>query len=195
MPYNTAQHAYDFATAMEAGTLQSSGAFYAQNFARSLISTDNAIGTTGLMTCMSIPLHAGDTVSKASVIVGATAGATLTHKYFALYSNATVPLLLGQETDDTGAAMAANTVYTGTFATPVVIPSDGLYWVALCITGTTIPTLLGKLEGTVAAQNIALNTLFGNQGHCATSTGAASTAPATMASLTNLIVQPWVLLQ
>ncbi len=195
MPYNTANHSYDFATTQEAGTLGAAGAFYAQNFPRSLISTDNAIGTTGLITAMSIPLHAGDLITKASVIVGATAGATLTHKYFALYSNATVPALLGQQTDDTGASMAANTVYTGTFASTITIPSDGLYWVALCITGTTIPTLLGKLQGTVAAQNIALNTLFGNQGHCATATGAASTAPATMASLTNLVVQPWVLLQ
>ena len=188
----TQQHSLAFESFIKAN---SPTAMFAQNYDRDLISADNAIGTTGLITGMAIALHAGDTVTKASVIVGATAGATLTHKYFALYSNATVPALLGQQTDDTGASMAANTVYTGTFATPIVVPSDGLYWLALCITGTTIPTLLGRALGTVAAQNTALNTLFGNQGYCATATGAASTAPATMASLTNLIVQPWVLIQ
>jgi hypothetical protein len=97
--------------------------------------------------------------------------------------------------------MAANTAYTGTFATPIVIPSTGVYYVALCITGTTIPTLLGKTNATVAAQHAALNA-FGWAagsatvgGYCVTSTGAASTAPATMASFTQLIVNPWVCLQ
>ena len=193
MPYATSSHSLTFQEFYEAGS--PTGTF-AQNYPKNLISADNAIGTTGLITGMSVALHAGDVITKASVMVGATAGATLTHKYFALYSNATIPALIGtQQVDDTGASMAANTLYTGTFGAPFTITADGLYWVALCITGTTIPTLLGRAQATVAAQNTAFNTLFGNQGVCATATGAASTAPATMASLTNLVVQPWVLLQ
>lgn len=168
---------------------------FAQNYDRDLISSDNAIGTTGLITGVSIPLHAGDTVTSISFIVGATAGATLTNQWTGLYSNATIPLTLGQSTAGAAASMAANTVFTGTMATPIVIPSDGLYWAVICVTGTTIPTLLGRALGTVAAQNTALNTLFGNQGYAATATGNATTAPATMASLVNLISQPWVLIQ
>lgn len=188
----TQQHSTDFKEFIEA---KSPTTMFAQNFPRSLISLDSAIGTTGLITGAAIPLHAGDTVTSISFIVGATAGATLTNQWTGLYSSATVPLTLGQSTATANASMAANTVYTGTMATPIVVPSDGLYWAVICVTGTTIPTLLGKAVGTVAAQNTALNTLFGNQGYAVTATGAATVAPATMASLTNLITQPWVLIQ
>lgn len=192
MPYNTQSHSMPFEAFQEA---KAPTGMFAQNFLRSSITTDSAIGTTGLITGVAIPLHAGDTVTSISFIVGATAGATLTNQWTGLYSNATVPLLLGQSTATANAAMAANTVYTGTQATPIVVPSDGLYWAVICVTGTTIPTLLGRLIGTVAAQNTALNTLFSNQGYSVTATGAAATAPATMASLTNLITQPWCLIQ
>jgi hypothetical protein len=168
---------------------------FAQNFPRSLISADVAIGTTGLITGVSIPLHAGDTVTSISFCVGATAGATATNQWGGLYSGATIPLTLGQSTATATAAMPANAIWTFTMATPIVVPSDALYWAVICVTAGTIPTLLGKALGTVAAQNTALNTLFANQGYCATATGNATTAPATMASLTNLVVQPWVLIQ
>lgn len=186
-----------FASPQEFGVAGSPTAMMRHNFERSLIVTDNAIGTTGLITAMAVWVNAGDVITKASVCVGATAGATLTHKYFALYSYIAVPALIGtQQTDDTGASMAANTVYTGTFGATFTATSSGLVWVAFCITGTTIPTLLGRVCGTVAAQQTALNTLYGaTNGFSVTATGAASTAPATMASITQLLVQPWVLLQ
>ena len=175
-------------------------ALFRENFSSHLINADNAIGATGVITAMLVPVRPGDVITKASVCVGATAGATLTHKYFALYSNIAVPALIGtQQTDDTGATMAANTVYTGTFGATFTVPA-GTYslWVALCITGTTIPTLVGKPSGVNATTRGALNTLLAGtvtNGICATATGAASTAPATMASITQLAVQPWVLLQ
>lgn len=168
---------------------------FAQNYDRDLISADNAIGTTGQITGVAIPLHAGDLVTSISFLVGATAGATGTNQWGGLYSNATVPLTLGQSTATATAAMPANAVWTYTMATPIVIPNDGLFWAVSCVTAGTIPTFMGRALGTVAAQNTALNTLFGNQGYCATATGNATTAPATMASLTNLVVQPWVLIQ
>jgi hypothetical protein len=108
-----------------------------------------------------------------------------------------VPALIGtQQADDTGASMAANTVYTGTFGATFTAQASGLIWVAFCVTGTTIPTLVGKASGVNATAAAALNTLTGlTNGLCATATGAASTAPTTMASITQLAVQPWVLLQ
>src|SRR6266849_3021646 len=181
----------------EFGAAGSPTAFFRANFDRSLINTDNVIGTTGLITAMAVWVNNGDVITKASVCVGATAGATLTHKYFALYSYIAVPALIGtQEADDTGASMAANTVYTGTFGATFTATSSGLIWVALCITGTTIPTLIGKTTNLNATAAAALNTLCGGtNGLAVTSTGAASTAPATMAAITQLAVQPWVLLQ
>src|SRR6266852_3767843 len=157
-------------------------ALYRENFPRDQINVDNAIGTTGLITAAAIWVNTGDVITKASICVGATAGATLTHKYFALYSNATVPALIGtQQADDTGAAMAANTVYTGTFGATFTVQTTGLIWVAFCVTGTTIPTLIGKVSGLNATARAALNTLFGGSvtnGLACTATGAAATAPA-----------------
>ncbi len=180
-----------------AGSPAAGTTLYRENFPRDQINADNAIGATTLITAMAMPVRAGDIITKASICVGATAGATLTHKYFALYSNATIPALIGtQQTDDTGAAMAANTVYTGTFGATFTVATTGLIWVAFCITGTTIPTLIGKTTNLNATAAAALNTLTGlTNGLCVTATGAASTAPATMASLTQLAVQPWCLLQ
>ena len=170
---------------------------YRENFPRDQINADNAIGATSLITAMGVYLQAGDVITKASVCVGATAGATLTHKFFALYSSATIPALLGtQQVDDTGAAMAANTVYTGTFGATFTVATSGLYYVALCISGTTIPTLIGKTTNVNATAAAALNSLTGlTNGVCFTATGGAATAPATLASITQLAVQPWVVLQ
>src|SRR5690242_8687292 len=172
----------------EFGAAGSPTAMWRANFDRSLINADNAIGTTGLITAMAVWVNAGDVITKASVCVGATAGATLTHKYFALYSYIATPALLGtQQTDDTGAAMAANTVYTGTFGATFTVLTSGLIWVAFCITGTTIPTLVGRTVSVNATAAAALNTLAGGtNGLCVTATGAASTAPATMAAITQL---------
>ena len=180
-----------------AGQPAASG-LYRENFPRDQINADNAIGATTLITAMLTPVRPGDVITSASICVGATAGATLTHKYFALYSDIATPALIGtQQADDTGASMAANTVYTGTFGATFTVPA-GTYslWVAFCITGTTIPTLIGKTTNVNATAAAALNTLTSRtNGLCVTATGAASTAPATMASITQLAVQPWVLLK
>lgn len=194
MALTAEQRSMDFRTAMFAGALGNTG--LNMNFPIDQITTDSAIGTTGQMSFVPIPLHGGDTVSKMSVIVGATAGATLTHRWFGIYSAIAVPALLGQSTDNTATSMAANTVDTETFTTPILIPSDGLYFAAICITGTTIPTLLGKVNGTVAAQMTALATLLTVASVSGgTATGAASTAPATIASITNTLVPFWVAVQ
>jgi hypothetical protein len=173
-------------------------ALYRENFPRDQITTDNAIGASGLITAVATWVNTGDVITKASICVGATAGAGMTHKYFALYSTATIPLLIGtQQVDDTAAAMAANTVYTGTFGATFTVVASGLIWVAFCsTTATTMPTLIGKATNLNATAAAALNTLTGlTNGLCVTATGAASTAPPTMAALTQLAVQPWVLLQ
>lgn len=187
-------HSIPFREFMFAQQPSASSTFY-ENLPRDFINADNAIGTTGLLTMMAVPLLAGDTITSISVCVGATAGATLTNQYVCLYSSATIPLVLGQSTAGAAASMAANTVFTGTLATPVVVPSNGLYWAGVCVTGTTIPTLVGKVTNVNATVAAALNTLIGGNGVCVTATGNATVAPATMASITQLAVQPYVLLK
>lgn len=171
---------------------------FRESFPNDQITTDCAIGATSLITAAAVYLFAGDTISKVSVCVGATAGATLSHKFGVLYSGATTPALLASSADDTGSSMAANTVYTATFSTAYVVPTSGLYWAGICISGTTIPTLLGKVTNLNATAAAALNTLIGGtraNGVSVTATGGSTTAPATMASLTQLAVHPYVLLQ
>jgi len=168
-----------------------------ENFPHDYITTDCVIGTTGLITAVAVPLIQGSTITKISFIVGATAGATLTNQYVCLYSGATVPLVLAQSTAGAAAAMAANTAFTGTLATPFVVPSSGIYYAGICVTGTTIPTLVGKvtmLNATAAAAIYALATLA-LPPVAVTATGNATVAPATLAGLTNLAVQPYVMLQ
>lgn len=194
MALTAQQRSMAFGEAAFAGALANTG--YNVNMPIQNITSDNAIGTTGQMTFTPIPLHGGDVVTKMSVMVGATAGATLTHRWCAIYSAIAVPALLGQSTDNTAASMAANTLNTETFNAAITIPSDGLYFAAICVTGTTIPTLLGKITGTVAAQITALSTFLTLASVAGgTATGAASTAPATIASITNTLVPFWVCVQ
>lgn len=173
-------------------------AMFCENFGREYINVDGAIGATTLLTCSRIGVYPGDTISKISVITGATAGATGTHNFFALYSDITVPALLVQSVDTPIATPAANTVITNTLATPFVVPAQTYsLWVCFLFTGGTVPTLMGRTIGTVAAQMTALNALTGvTNGLAVTATGAAgATAPATMASITQIVAQPYFLLQ
>ena len=198
MPSSQIAHSIQFREFVLAGQPAATSVFY-ESFPRDQITTDCAIGATTLITAVAVGLYAGDIITKISVCVGATAGATLTHNFVVLYSGATIPLLLAQSTDAAQAAMAANTVFTGTLTAAFTVPSTGLYWAGILVTGTTIPTLLGKVTNLNATAAAALNTLIGGtavNGVAVTATGAAgATAPATMASLTQLAVQPYVLLQ
>jgi hypothetical protein len=179
------------------GAQPAAGSVFYENFPRDQITSDSAIGATTLITAVAMPVFAGDIITKISFCVGATAGATLTHNFVVLYSAATVPLLLAQSTDAAQAAMAANTVFTGTLTAPFTILSTGFLWAGILVTGTTIPTLLSKVTNVNATAAAALNTLTGlTNGLSVTATGAAgAVAPATMASITQLAVQPYCLIQ
>lgn len=146
------------------------------------------------MTSVAMPLIAGDIITKMSVISGATALVTPTHAWMALYSPAGA--LLGQSTDVPAQALAANTVLTHTFASTIAIGATGVYFAAIMIGATTVPTLIGKQSGAIVAGQLAMNTAFGYPA-LAQNSGSAltTTAPATIASPTNQIVCPYVVLQ
>jgi hypothetical protein len=166
----------------------------AENFPHDQITTDLVASlVTQVMTSVAIPLIQGDIITKMSVLSGATALGTPAHAWMALYSPAGA--LLGQSTDVPAQALAANTVLTHTFAATIPITATGVYFAAIMIQATVVPTLVGKQSGAIVAGQLAMNTAFvypaiaQNSGSALT-----TTAPATIASPTNQIVVPYVVL-
>ena len=106
-----------------------------------------AIVTTGVQGSIPVPVEIGDVITKISFVVGATAGATLTHSFTALYSGVTTPALLAQSADNVAGdgGFTASGVRTFTLASAVTITSaiapNGFVYASYCVTGTTMPTL------------------------------------------------------
>jgi hypothetical protein len=150
--------------------------------------------TTAVMTCVGVPLYAGDFISKITVMVGATAGATMTNQWAALYSSAATPALLtgSQSADGTNAAIPAVTALTFTLATPQLITSEGIYYAAIMVKATTVPSLAA--QNTVVA--VASGAVLTGQAIRAQTSGSAltTTAPATIASPTTVSIVPYVVL-
>lgn len=142
---------------------------------------------TGVMTAVRIKLAAGDTITNVSVRSGATAAGTPTNWWAALYSNASTPALLSQSADQTTTAWAANTTKTLALGTPQVITANGYYWVAIMVTATTVPTLIG----TCAAAPIVTG-----EANLSVTSGSSltGTATATLASPTVKQFVPYVVL-
>jgi hypothetical protein len=144
--------------------------------------------TTQIMTDVALYLEAGETVTNLTFCSATTAAGTPTNWWFALYSPAATPLLLGQTADQASAAWAANTVKTLALVTPYVVPTTGIYRAAIHVKATTVPTLLGaSLNANASAAVIA------GQKVLAQTSGSAltDTAPATVATPTTVATVPY----
>ncbi|MEU6168088.1 hypothetical protein [Streptomyces tanashiensis] len=134
---------------------------------------DVPAAATGVMCSVALYLHEGDLISSLTFISGATAGGSLTNQFAALYSP--TGALLAQSADKISEAWAADTAKTFALATPQRITKSGVYWAALSIAATTVPTLAGSLG--------AKPVLTGEGNLAQTSgTGLTATAPATIAT-------------
>jgi hypothetical protein len=134
---------------------------------------DVAAAASGVMCSVALYLADGDTVTNLTFISGGTAAGTPTNYWFALYSGAGA--LLAQTADQLTAAWAADTAKTLALATPQKITKSGIYYAAISVTATTVPTLVG----TVGAKPV----LTGEGNLSQTSgTGLTATAPATIAT-------------
>src|SRR5438105_11525841 len=112
-----------------------------ESFPHDQITTDLVASlTTQVMTSVAVPLIAGDVITKMSVVSGATALGTPAHAWMALYSSAATPALLGQSTDVPAQALAANTVLTHTFSSTIPITTTGVYYPAIMVQATVVPT-------------------------------------------------------
>jgi hypothetical protein len=137
---------------------------------------DVPAAATGVMVSVALWLNAGDTITSLTFISAGTAAGTPTNQFAALYSNAATPALLAQSADGTTGAWAADTAKTFTLAAPVKIATSGIYWAALSVTATTVPTLVGASAGA--------KPVLTGEGNLAQTSGSAltATAPATIAT-------------
>lgn len=118
--------------------------FYRSNLPRYPLDDVAEALATGVMTAVPLWLKAGDKITNLSFLSGATAGGTLTHWWFALYSNAATPALLSQTADQTNAAWAADTWKTLALGAVQTIAASGVYWAACMVAATTVPSLIGS---------------------------------------------------
>ena len=143
--------------------------------------------TTQVMTAVPIFLAAGDVITNVSFITGTTAAGTPTNWWAALYDSQGTPALLSQTADQTSGAMAAFTVLTKALGTAQTISKTGVYWVALMVKATTVPTLLGQMGAPPVAtgeRNLAVTS----------GSSLTTTATATLASPTLQRFVPYVVL-
>lgn len=147
--------------------------------------------TTQVMLSVAVPLQPGTLVTNITFKSGATAADTPTNYWFALYSSAATPAKLGQSADQTTAAWAANTVKTLALTTPVQITAAGVYYAAIMVKATDLPSLIGKSVGIAgaAASILSSKVLAQTSGSALT-----DTAPATIATPTTIASVPFVVL-
>lgn len=182
----------DALTWMETANPSNPNTFFRNNQPRiglydSASDTGQVALATGVMTSVRVKLFAGDLITNISLRSGATAAGTPTAWWFALYSNAGTPALLAQTADQTSTAWAANTTKTLALASAQTIGTTGFYWVAINVTATTPPTLLGS---------VGVPPIVTGEANLSQSSGSAltTTAPATIATPTVKSFVPYVVL-
>jgi hypothetical protein len=150
--------------------------------------SDAAPLTTQVMTSVAVNLQAGDQVAKIAFRSGATAAGTPTNWWFALYSPAGV--LLAQTADQLTAAWAADTTMDLALATSQFISTPGLYFAAIMVKATTVPSLVGSTLGRagVAAGLLSTDKVLSQTSGAALTT----TAPGTIATPTTIAAVPLV---
>lgn len=161
------------------------------NLRRTQCAGNLAALTTQVMTSVALFLRAGDVVENLSFMSATTAANTPTNWWFALYSNAATPALLGQSADQLTAAWAANTTKTLELSSPVTISETGVYYAAIMVKATAVPTLVGA---TLHHANVSGGVLAGESVLARTSGSSLdTTAPATIATPTTVATVPLVI--
>lgn len=145
---------------------------------------DTAALTSGVMTSVALYLVDGDLISTLTFVSAGTAAGTPTNQIAALYSPAGT--LLAQSADKTSTAWAADTAVGFALATAQRITKSGIYYAAICVAASTVPTLLGtRGQKPVLTSEATLAQTSG--------TGIGATAPATIATPTFKAATPLVI--
>ncbi len=122
----------------------------AETIPRNNATFSNTIGapTSGTISFTAIELQAGMAIGHITFMSGTTAGSAMTHQWFCLTDSALNQV--ATTSDDTSTAWGASaektlaiaTIASGASAT-YTVPTAGLYYVGVCVTGTTLPTMTG----------------------------------------------------
>src|SRR5882762_831729 len=167
-------------------------AYQAHNMRQIEAIANGAALTSGVVTAVGMQFSAGQQIHTVNFASATAAAGTPTHWQFGVYSPAATPARLGQSTDQTTTAWAANTLKGLSMGatTPVVIPKAGWYWVAILVTATTVPTLLSATA--IPAGLLSASGIIAPQAALAITSGSALTAlPATLAAPATALVVPW----
>lgn len=161
-------------------------AYFASNIdrANASVSTGLAALASGRLSLVAVPLRAGQVVSTLAFMSGATAAATPTNQWFALFDSSRN--LLRQTPDATTAAWAANTVKALTLTSTYTVLTSGLYYAGIMVAAATVPSLTG------VSSNAVVTALAPSLGGPST-TSLTSTAPATAAAPSATAAIPLVL--
>ena len=115
---------------------------------------DTVTLTAGDVVQAPIFLQAGQLISNLSVITAATAASTPTNQWAALCGPSdagagtdVTTKVLAVSADGTSTAITADTVITFALGTAYTVPTTGWYTVAVCVAGTTGPTVAGLTLG------------------------------------------------
>ncbi len=160
------------------------------NLDRRTVEGNLAALTTQVMLSAAIALEAGDVVTNLTFVSGATAAGSPTNWWFALFDDAATPALIAQSADQTSTAWAANTVKTLALASAYLVPRSGVYYAAVMVKATTVPTLVG----TAVNANASAAVISGQKVLAQTSGSALTdTAPSTIATPTTVGNVPLVI--
>jgi len=154
--------------------------------------------TTQVMLSAAVPCVSGDPISKIAFRSGATAAGTPTNWWFALYDPSGA--FIAQTADQTSTAWAANTTKdlslvanpTSTVVTTYTLPATGVYYAAIMVKATTVPSLVGAtlFDATTSTGYVTGQKILGQTSGSALTT----TAPATIATPTAVANRPYVVL-
>jgi parallel beta-helix repeat protein len=144
--------------------------------------------TSGVMVTVAVPLFAGEVVTNIAFTSGATAAGTPVNWWFALYG--TGGALIAQTADQTTGVWGADSTKTLALSSPYTVPTAGVYYAAIMVTATNVPTLVASggrasVIGGISGQK-ALSRSSGS--------GLTTTAPGTIGSATNLTNVPYVII-
>jgi hypothetical protein len=164
----------------------------AETIPLSAANTNGVIGASGLVTSVAVYLPKGLVVTSIGHMAATTGYTSGTHEWAAIYDTQATPALIGQSTDVTsGTTWAAYTMIKHTLATAYQVPTSGVYYLSLSVTGTS-PTLLSQdMVSLTAATGASYQTGAYNLA-CTHGSAVAGTAPATLATPTVLRYVPWV---
>jgi len=161
------------------GALAPTGAL-AETYPRWMGSGNSVTLSSGRLMLQAIYLPQNITLTSISIRSGATALASGSNQWFALYNSALD--LLMQTNDDTSIAWAANTVKTLNLTSTYTTTASGLFYVGVMVNATTTPTLTGWTEND---DNVAANIAPVIRGNSTTGLTGAAPDPAGALTVTS----------